>query len=61
MPTRNLTKTKVVAVWQPSADNDRHALLKAVAMVFHRRVPLSTQADLTNPDRTLLCERTDDS
>jgi hypothetical protein len=58
---RNLTKTKVVAVWQSSANIDSHALLKAVAMVFRRRVPLSTQADLTNPDKTLLYERPDDS
>ena len=37
------------------------ALLKAVAMLFNRRVPLSTGADLTNDDKTLECRRTADS
>ena len=34
-----------------------HALLKAVAMLFRRRVPLSTGVDLTKRDEELMCRR----
>lgn len=49
-----------MVIWETVPDPDPHALLKAVAMLFNRRVPLSTGADLTKPDRTLLCERPSD-
>jgi len=41
--------------WETVPNPDPHALLKAVAMLFGRRVPLSTDADLTKPDKTLMC------
>jgi len=44
-------------IWESAPDPDPHALLKAVAMVFHRRVSLSTETDLTKPDEELLCTR----
>jgi hypothetical protein len=50
-----------MVIWETAPNPDPHALLKAVAIVFHRRVPLSTLADLTHTDKTLLCERPDDS
>lgn len=53
--------TKLTVIWETAPNPDPHALLKAVAIVFHRRVPLSTPADLTHTDKTLLCERPDDS
>jgi hypothetical protein len=55
------TPTKLMVIWETAPNPDPHALLKAVAIVFHRRVPLSTPADLTHTDKTLLCERPDDS
>jgi hypothetical protein len=51
------TPNNITVIWETVPDPDPHALLKAVAMLFHRRVPLSTGADLTTPDKTLLCER----
>jgi hypothetical protein len=52
------TKQKNIAViWEPTPDPDPHALLKAVAMMFNRRVPLSTAADLTKNDEELMCRR----
>jgi len=50
---------RILVTWEPNASPDRHALLKAVALVFHRTIPLSTAADLTELDKTLSCERTD--
>ena len=44
---------KLAVIWEATPDPDPHALLKAVALLFHRRVPLSTDADLTNTDKTL--------
>lgn len=51
-PTRRLA-----AVWETVPHPDSHALLKAVAMLFNRRLPLSTGSDLTPPDDTLMCEQ----
>jgi hypothetical protein len=51
------TPIKIAVIWETVPDPDPHAVLKAVAMLFHRRVPLSTAADLTKTDKTLLCER----
>ena len=59
MPNSNTT-TKLTVTWETSPNPDAYALLRAVAIVFHRRVPLSTLADLTNTDKTLLCERPPD-
>jgi len=50
---------QIPVTWETNASPDRHALLKAVALVFHRTIPLSTAADLTELDKTLSCERTD--
>jgi hypothetical protein len=62
-PSRSMSTTpelpKIHIVWEDSPNQDRHALLKAIAIIFRRRVPLSTPSDLTNPDKTLLCERRD--
>lgn len=49
----------ITVKWEIVPNPDHHALLKAVAMLFRRRLPLSTGSDLTNPDKTLLCERQD--
>jgi hypothetical protein len=49
--------TKLAVTWATVPDPDPYALLKAVAIVFHRGVPLSTEVDLTVPDKTLMCER----
>jgi hypothetical protein len=48
---------KIAVVWLSANSPDAHALLKAVAMMFNRHVPLSTAADLTERDEELLCER----
>ena len=55
---RNPTKLNVI--WETVPDPDPHVLLKAVAMLFNRRVPLSTGVDLTKPDDELLCRRLPD-
>ncbi len=49
--------TKLKVIWEKVPDADPHALLKAVAMLFHRRVPLSTDTDLTRGDEELSCRR----
>jgi hypothetical protein len=49
--------TKLNVIWEAVPDPDPHVLLKAVAMLFHRRVTLSTGVDLTKPDKELLCRR----
>src|SRR5258706_11015666 len=51
---------KLTVTWETVPDPDPYALLKAVALLFNRRVPLSTATDLTKPDKTLLCERPPD-
>jgi hypothetical protein len=48
---------KLTVIWETVPNPDAHALLKAVAMVFNRRVPLSTEADLTSPDEELMWRR----
>ena len=52
---------KLAVTWEVPPDPDRHALLKAVAMLFHRRVPLSTGVDLTKRDKELLYRRLPES
>jgi hypothetical protein len=47
----------LTVIWETIPNPDPHALLKAVAMLFNRQVPLSTGADLTTPDKTLMCRR----
>ena len=49
--------THLKVIWETVPDPDPHALLKAVAMLFNRRVPLSTTADLTRIDEELSCRR----
>jgi len=51
------TKNKITVLWEVVPNPDPHALLKGVAMLFGRSVPLSTMADLTTNDEELLCER----
>lgn len=51
----------ITVTWETAPDPDPHALLKAVAMLFNRRVPLSTAADLTKRDEELLCRRPQDN
>ena len=53
--------TTFVVIWETVPDPDPHALLKAVAMLFHRGIPLSTGADLTARDEELLCRRPPES
>ena len=48
---------KLNVIWETVPDPDLHALLKAVAMLFNRRVPLSTGVDLTKRDEELMCRR----
>ena len=47
----------LTVIWETVPDPDPHALLKAVAMMFNRRVPLSTGVDLTKADEELMCRR----
>ena len=54
------TPQNLTVSWETIPDPDPHALLKAVAMLFNRRVPLSTDADLTKNDVTLMCRRPPD-
>lgn len=51
----------LTVVWETVPDPDPHALLKAVAMVFKRRVPLSTRVDLTKRGEELTCRRPPES
>jgi hypothetical protein len=53
--------TEITVIWETVPDPDPHALLKAVAMLFNRQVPLSTDGDLTPGAGPLLCKRTPDS
>jgi hypothetical protein len=50
-------RAKLTVIWETVPNPDPYALLQAVAVLFRRRVPLSTGVDLTKPDRTLMCER----
>ncbi len=59
MPKATLP-TNIAVVWETIPYPDPHALLTAVAMLFGRRVPLSTEVDLTVPDKTLMCEQQQD-
>ena len=56
MPNRPIP-TKITVIFEVVSDPDPHALLKAVAMLFGRRIPLSTGADLTKRDEELDCRR----
>ena len=47
--------TTLRVIWETVPNPDPHVLLKAVAMLFKRRVPLSTGVDLTKADKELLC------
>lgn len=47
----------VRVIWETIPDPDAHALLKAVALVLNRRIPLSTGSKLTKTDEELLCTR----
>jgi len=48
---------KLTVTWETVPSPDPHALLKAVALLFQRQVPLSTGVDLTKRDEELLCRR----
>jgi hypothetical protein len=52
---RQPEQIKLKVIWETASNPDPHALLKAVAMLFGRRTPLSTDADLTKADKTLMC------
>ena len=54
------TPHNITVSWETIPAPDPHALLKAVAMLFNRRVPLSTDVDLTKNDVTLMCRRPPD-
>ena len=60
MPKR-VPPNEITMIWETVPDPDSHALLKAVAMLFNRRIPLSTGADLTKHDEELSCTRHADS
>ena len=57
---RQPKQIKLTVIWETAPNPDPHALLKAVAMLFDRRVPLSTEADLTTRDDKLMCEQPQD-
>ena len=57
---RQPKQIKLTVIWETAPNPDPHALLKAVAMLFNRRVPLSTEADLTTRDDKLMCEQPQD-
>ncbi len=52
---------QLAVIWKTVPDPDPHTLLKAVPMVFNRRLPLSTGVDLTKRDAELLCRRQPES
>lgn len=60
MPKR-VPPNEITMIWETVPDPDSHALLKAVAMLFNRRIPLSTGAALTKHDEELSCTRHADS
>jgi len=55
--TKPRKSTELSVIWETAPDAEPHALLRAVAILFNRRVPLSKGADLTNTDKTLMCRR----
>jgi hypothetical protein len=57
---RQTKQIELTVIWETAPNPDPHALLKAVAMLFNRRVPLSTEADLTTRDDKLMCEQPQD-
>ncbi len=48
MPKR-AKPTHILVTWEAVPNPDPYALLKAVAMLFNRKVPLSPDVDLTKP------------
>ena len=54
---KNRKPTELGVIWETLPNPDPYALLKAVALLFDRRIPLSTGVDLTKTDGELLCER----
>jgi hypothetical protein len=50
---RQPEQIKLKVIWETAPNPDPYALLKAVAMLFGRRIPLSTDANLTKTDKTL--------
>ena len=50
-------QAKLEVVWEAIPNPEPHTVLKVVAMLFHRRVPLSTVTDLTLSDEELSCRR----
>jgi hypothetical protein len=57
---KHATHNQIKVVWEAVPNPDPHDLLKAVAMLFGRRVSLSTAPDLTSDDDELLCEQPQD-
>jgi len=55
-----LNHNPIKVLWETAPESDPYDLLKVVAMLFDRRVPLSTMSDLTTNDDELLCERPQD-
>jgi hypothetical protein len=52
----NTKSIKLKVIWEIAPDPDPYALIRALAILFDRRIPLSTEADLTKHDDTLKCE-----
>jgi len=50
-------RPQLTVSWENPPELDHYALLKAVAIVFRRPLPLSTDLDLTSSDKTLSCGR----
>ena len=59
--TKPIIPATLPVTWETLPDPDPYALLKAVALLFNRRVPLSTGVDLTKRDEELLCRRPPES
>lgn len=57
---KHATNNQITVVWETGPNPDPHDLLKMVAMLFGRKVPLSTMPDLTTNDDELLCEQPQD-
>ena len=58
--TKSPKPANLAVIWETAPEPDYHALLKAVALMLNRRVPLSTAGDLTKHDKTLMCRRLQD-
>jgi len=50
---------KLKVIWDNASGSDYHALLTAVAMLFKRSVPLSTDDPLTSHDRGVISKPPD--